>query len=132
MLTTISLSGSLVTPHRPSNHLQIDNYLEAGPGRRNILIADSFEGDDIDGGDDRGHRNLDRRVRDREDAEAQRIAAEYKNRHRNRRQGMGIQAMQDFAPRSVLMPSVNDPNIYLVKCKVGGISSYYQNRILLT
>lgn len=96
-----------------------DNYLDR-PGRRNVLIADSFEGDEEDlGNNDRDHRQLERRVRDREEAEALRIAQEYKERHRQRRTGMGIAAMQDFAPRSVLMPSVNDPSIWCVKCKIG-------------
>lgn len=85
-----------------------------------IPIADSFadEDDDIAANDDRDHRQLEKRVRDREEADALRIAKDYKERHRQRRQVGGIGAMQDFAPRSVLMPSINDPSIFCVKCKV--------------
>ena len=83
------------------------------------MIADSFDGDEEDLADnDRDHRQLERRARDKEEAEALRQAAEYKERHRQRRQGMGIASMQDFAPRSVLMPGVNDPSIWCIKCKV--------------
>lgn len=47
------------------------------------------------------------------------MAKQYKDRHRQRRGGgIGGQAMSDFAPRSVLMPGVNDPSIWCVKCKV--------------
>lgn len=104
-----------------------ENYLERPDGTRRLIpIADSFADEDEEGdtNDDRDHRQLERRVRDKEEQEALRIAREYKERHRHRRQGMGIQAMQDFAPRSVLMPSVNDPSIWCVKCKVGAVSSF--------
>lgn len=97
-----------------------EDYLLERPGQRAIPIADRFEGDDEDLDEDsRDHRQFERRQRDREEAEALRIAEEYKQRHRQRRGGMGIQAMQDFAPRSVLMPGVNDPNIWCIKCKIG-------------
>ena len=96
-----------------------EDYLLERPGQRAIPIADRFEGDDEDLDEDtRDHRQFERRQRDREEAEALRIAEEYKQRHRQRRGGMGIQAMQDFAPRSELMPGVNDPNIWCIKCKV--------------
>ena len=102
-----------------------ENYLERPDGTRRVIpIADSFadEEDDVNTTDDRDHRQLERRVRDKEEAEALRIAKDYKERHRQRRQGGGIGAMQDFAPRSVLMPGVNDPSIWCVKCKVSPIS----------
>lgn len=101
------------------HHNVPDNYLER-PGRRNVLIADSFDDDEAGlSDDDRDHRTLDRRNRTREEEDAIRIAREYKERHRQRRSGGGMGSqMADFAPKSVLMPSVNDPSIWCVKCKV--------------
>lgn len=90
-------------------------------GRSGMIVPDTFEEDEAVGaGDERDHRDYERRARDKEEAEAMRIAREYKERHRQRR-GTGIgglQAMSEFAPKSVLMPGVNDPNIWRVKCKV--------------
>ncbi|BGP33448.1 transcription elongation factor spt5 [Rhodotorula toruloides] len=83
------------------------------------LRAGEDEGDD-GGGDfdgDASHRRLDRRrmaQRDREAAElAEALDARYK---RNKYSTSGA---EDWAPKALLMPSVNDPSIWGIKCKIG-------------
>ena len=97
-----------------------------GPGgRRGMIVPDTLSDDEgATGADERDHRDYERRARDREEAEAQRIAREYKERHRQRR-GTGIGALQalgEFAPKNVLVPSVDDPSIWRVKCKASRAS----------
>lgn len=49
--------------------------------------------------------------------DAEKIAAELRERYRNQR---GLTARSDYAevPQRMLMPSVNDPGLYAVKCRV--------------
>lgn len=49
--------------------------------------------------------------------DAEKIAAELRERYRNQR---GLTARSDYAevPQRMLMPSVNDPGLYAVRCRV--------------
>lgn len=60
---------------------------------------------------------LDHRRRREEEMDAEKIAAELRERYRNQR---GLTARSDYAevPQRMLMPSVNDPGLYAVKCRV--------------
>lgn len=51
--------------------------------------------------------------------DAEKIAAELRERYRNQR---GLTARSDYAevPQRMLMPSVNDPGLYAVRCRVSG------------
>ncbi|KAK4055816.1 transcription elongation factor spt5 [Microbotryomycetes sp. JL221] len=82
-------------------------------------IGDDDLGDDDGEGDegDASHRRLDRRrmqIRDREAAE---LAASYRERYG--RMNYDTEGAEDWAPKALLMPSVNDPSIWGVRCKAG-------------
>ncbi|GAA5969321.1 hypothetical protein JCM3765_001884 [Sporobolomyces pararoseus] len=76
--------------------------------------------DDADFGDtdgDASHRRLDRRRMAKKDQEAAALAEELDARYKKSKYKAGDN--DDWAPQALLMPSVNDPSIWGVKCKVG-------------
>jgi hypothetical protein len=75
--------------------------------------------DDVDFGDtdgDASHRRLDRRRMAKKDQEAAALAEELDARYKKNKYKAGDN--DDWAPQALLMPSVNDPSIWAVKCKV--------------
>ena len=68
--------------------------------------------------DDRHHRELDRRRQLEAGVDAEQQAEVYKQRYgkRHRKRGMGE---GDVLPRRLLLPSVDDPSIWAIKCKEG-------------
>jgi transcription elongation factor SPT5 len=60
---------------------------------------------------------LDLKRRREEEMDAEKIAAELRERYRSQR---GLTARSDYAevPQRMLMPSVNDPGLYAVRCRV--------------
>ena len=88
-----------------------------GPPR---LGEDDDDDDDDDArrrrGDDASHRRLDQRRIAEDDAEAERIAKEYRERYRSVRYRADA---ADSAPKELFLPGVDDPNIYGVRCKIG-------------
>ncbi|KAA8904675.1 hypothetical protein FN846DRAFT_952251 [Sphaerosporella brunnea] len=63
------------------------------------------------------HRELDRQNEQRQAEDMEAIAEELSRRHGRSRRGRG--ADSGLVPRRLLLPSVQDPNIWGVKCKVG-------------
>ncbi|GAA5998472.1 uncharacterized protein JCM10292_002719 [Rhodotorula paludigena] len=72
-------------------------------------------GDEMDG--DASHRRLDRKRLMQKDREAAELAAELDAKYK--RNQYSAEGAQDFAPKALLMPSVNDPSIWGIKCKIG-------------
>ncbi|GAA6060688.1 hypothetical protein JCM10212_005070 [Sporobolomyces blumeae] len=70
---------------------------------------------DVDG--DASHRRLDRRRMAQKDKEAAALAEELDARYKKNKYKAGDS--DDWAPQALLMPSVNDPSIWGVKCKIG-------------
>ncbi|GAA5896128.1 uncharacterized protein JCM6883_001723 [Sporobolomyces salmoneus] len=100
-----------------------DNFIvdrrEARQERDGSLPAGEVEEDadvgDLDG--DASHRRLDRRRMAKKDQEAAALAEELDARYKKNKYKAGD--TDDWAPQALLMPSVNDPSIWGVKCKVG-------------
>ena len=67
--------------------------------------------------DDRQHRELDRRRDVEATMDAERQAELFRSKY-GRRQG-GALAVGSFVPQNLLMPDVNDPSIWGIKCKIG-------------
>ncbi|SCV70406.1 BQ2448_1800 [Microbotryum intermedium] len=79
-------------------------------------MGDLGEGEgDLDG--DASHRLLDRRRMAKRDREAAELAASFRDRYgKSNYIGEGD---AEWAPKALLMPGVNDPSIWGVKCKIG-------------
>ncbi|KAF3078147.1 transcription elongation factor spt5 [Orbilia oligospora] len=80
-------------------------------------------GDDDDAlrhraGDDRLHRQLDRQNQADFAEDLEKVAAEMRDRHGGRR-GHRLGDASTVTPKRLLLPSVNDPSIWGVKCKPG-------------
>ncbi|KAI9834653.1 MAG: transcription elongation factor spt5 [Phylliscum demangeonii] len=67
-------------------------------------------------GDDRRHRELDRRREVEATMDAERQAEELRKRYRRNR---GVAAEVSIVPKRLLLPGVDDPNIWGIKCKQG-------------
>jgi transcription elongation factor SPT5 len=63
------------------------------------------------------HQLLDRRRREFDDREAEKIAQDLKERH-GRSQAARFKGDQDQVPQRLLMPSVDDPNLWQIRVKV--------------
>ena len=81
---------------------------------------DVFAGDD-DGADpgegDASHRRLDRQRQSKKDREAAELAKELHDRYGRTKYDQD--GMDDWAPKALLMPGVDDPSIWGVRCKIG-------------
>lgn len=69
--------------------------------------------------DDRQHRKLDqsrREVQNEEDAEE--IAKRLQNRYKRSDYSSVFKGDLEHVPQRLLIPSVNDPKLWLIKCKV--------------
>lgn len=75
---------------------------------------DVNDGDDGDG--DASHRLLDRKELARKNRDAEAEAASYKDRYAKAR--YDDEGADEWGPKALLMPGVNDPSIWGVKCKV--------------
>jgi transcription elongation factor SPT5 len=87
-------------------------------GEDGFIQEQDLENEEIDAGDDRGHRDLDRQRQEITDKDAERLAEEFREKYgrsaasRYRGDGAGI-------AQRLLLPSVNDPSIWAIKCKTG-------------
>jgi transcription elongation factor SPT5 len=87
-------------------------------GEDGFIQEHDLENEDIDIADDRGHRDLDRQRQEITDKDAERLAEEFQHRYgrsaasRYRGDGAGV-------AQRLLLPSVDDPSIWAIKCKVG-------------
>ncbi|KAJ8331441.1 transcription elongation factor spt5 [Batrachochytrium dendrobatidis] len=70
--------------------------------------------------DESRHRAFDRRVQQEEDTNAEAIAERFKQRYGRSEMSRGAyRGDLDHVPQSVLIPSVNDPKLWLIRCKPG-------------
>ncbi|GAA6032088.1 hypothetical protein JCM8097_007064 [Rhodosporidiobolus ruineniae] len=77
---------------------------------------DLFDEGDIDS--DAIHRRLDQRRKAQRDKEAAELAQELDARYKKSRYTTG-EGGEGWAPKALLMPGVNDPSIWGIKCKIG-------------
>ncbi|WBW71840.1 DSIF transcription elongation factor complex subunit Spt5 [Schizosaccharomyces osmophilus] len=66
--------------------------------------------------DDRRHRELDRQRQELQSVDAERLAEEYREKY-----GRSQTVISDTSnvPQRLLLPSVNDPNVWAIRCKAG-------------
>src|SRR5579862_143105 len=87
-------------------------------GEDGFIQEQDLEAEDLDAGDDRQHRDLDRQRQEITDKDAERLAEEFREKYgrsaasRYRGDGAGV-------AQRLLLPSVDDPSIWAIKCKVG-------------
>lgn len=85
------------------------------------FIDNAHPDDLVDNGrldDDRRHRELDRRRELETDMDAEQTAEMLRQRYGNRRSGKGY-GDSAVVPKRLLLPSVDDPSIWAVRCKEG-------------
>ncbi|ODV77116.1 transcription elongation factor Spt5 [Suhomyces tanzawaensis NRRL Y-17324] len=81
---------------------------------------DNAEGNDGDNQDDRLHRQYDRRRQEAEDQNAEKLAETLKQRYRKTHTVYrGDSATSGTVSQKLLMPSINDPSIYAIRCTPG-------------
>lgn len=98
-----------------------DNFIVDRRERRqerdgSLPLGDDEDVDFVDTEGDASHRRLDRRRMAKKDQEAAALAEELDARYKKNKYKAGDN--DDWAPQALLMPSVNDPSIWGVKCKV--------------
>ncbi|KAJ1328464.1 hypothetical protein BSLG_010196 [Batrachochytrium salamandrivorans] len=70
--------------------------------------------------DESRHRALDRHMQQEEDTNAEAIAERFKQRYGRSEMSRGtFRGDLDHVPQGVLIPSVNDPKLWLIRCKPG-------------
>jgi transcription elongation factor SPT5 len=99
-----------------------DDDDELGEGKN--FIADTHPDDLADlpaGGetDDRRHRELDRRREMEASMDAEKQAEILRQRYANKGRSSRGLGESDIVPRRLLLPSINDPSIWAVRCKEG-------------
>lgn len=87
-----------------------DDYDEEGPAELDEVAQKTFM-------DDARHREYDRRQREKEDMNAEQIAALMKDRY-GKSHAQSFKGDLEHIPQRLLIPSVNDPKLWLAKCKV--------------
>lgn len=65
--------------------------------------------------------DLDRRRREMEDMDDEQVAAFYSQKYGSRR-AQAYKSSEEV-PRQLLLPSVNDPNLWMIKCRVCALLS---------
>jgi hypothetical protein len=99
----------------PRSLAVIPEFVVEQPDGRRVIVDEEVVIDDQE------HRLLDQRKRDVEDRDLASLAREIDERDRARRAGArDAEQMREgaFLPRNALMPDVNDPSIWGVRCKV--------------
>jgi transcription elongation factor SPT5 len=89
---------------------------EEGLGREDGFIQE--EHDEVEDTDDRLHREVDRRREAIAEEDAERLASEYRERY-GRSAANKYRGDTGVVPQRLLLPSVQDPNIWGVRCKIG-------------
>ncbi|EEB07020.1 transcription elongation factor Spt5 [Schizosaccharomyces japonicus yFS275] len=83
-------------------------------GREDGFIEEEAGADYVT--DDRRHRELDRQRQEFQSVDAERLAEEYRHKYGRSQTFRGDTSN---IPQRLLLPSVNDPNIWAVRCKIG-------------
>lgn len=95
---------------------------EEADGEEIENFIDNDHPDDVASGvrldDERRHRELDRRREMDDNMDAEKQAEILRQRYGNRRSGKGF-GQSAVVPKRLLLPSVNDPGIWAVRCKEG-------------
>jgi transcription elongation factor SPT5 len=97
---------------------ELEEEEEELAGEDGFIQEHDLENEDIDVSDDRRHRDLDRQRQEITDQDAERLAQEFRERYgrsqasRYRGDGAGV-------AQRLLLPSVDDPSIWAIKCKPG-------------
>lgn len=102
---------------------EVDDEDEGEDDEREIeeigdFIENPDEVEEINRNDDRQHRDLDRRRELEQGMDAEKAAEMYRQRYGNRRPNKGF-GESAAVPRRLLLPSVEDPSIWAVRCKEG-------------
>ncbi|KAK9237028.1 hypothetical protein V1525DRAFT_405086 [Lipomyces kononenkoae] len=87
-------------------------------GREDGFIQDEGHEGDFERVDDRLHREVDRQRAAIAEADAERLASEYREKY-GRSAASKYRGEMNVVPQRLLVPSVNDPNIWGVRCKPG-------------
>lgn len=89
-------------------------------GREDGFIQEHEEGEeeDVQAHDDRLHREVDRRREAIVEADAEKLASEYREKY-GRSTASKYRGDSGIVPQRLLLPSVQDPNIWGVRCKPG-------------
>lgn len=99
-----------------------EDYDEDDDGlmREDGFIQEHEEGDEeeVQGHDDRLHREVDRRREAIVEADAEKLASEYREKY-GRSTASKYRGDSGVVPQRLLLPSVQDPNIWGVRCKPG-------------
>jgi hypothetical protein len=64
------------------------------------------------------HLDLDRRRREVEDMDDEQMADFYDKKYGGRNRVQSFKGGAEDVPQQLLLPSVNDPNLWMIKCKV--------------
>jgi transcription elongation factor SPT5 len=64
------------------------------------------------------HLDLDRRRREVEDMDDEQMADFYDKKYGGRNRVQSFKGSAEDVPQQLLLPSVNDPNLWMIKCKV--------------
>ncbi|KAK9492981.1 hypothetical protein V1508DRAFT_417014 [Lipomyces doorenjongii] len=87
-------------------------------GREDGFIQDEGHEGDFERVDDRLHREVDRQRAAIAEADAERLASEYREKY-GRSAASKYRGEMNVVPQRLLVPSVKDPNIWGVRCKPG-------------
>ncbi|KAJ8098268.1 hypothetical protein POJ06DRAFT_258994 [Lipomyces tetrasporus] len=87
-------------------------------GREDGFIQDEGQEGDFGRVDDRLHREVDRQRAAIAEADAERLASEYREKY-GRSAASKYRGEMNVVPQRLLVPSVNDPNIWGIRCKPG-------------
>lgn len=83
-----------------------------------FIQGDDGEDEDVQVQDDRLHREVDRRREAITEADAEKLASEYREKY-GRSTASKYRGESGVVPQRLLLPSVQDPNIWGVRCKPG-------------
>ncbi|KAI5960672.1 SPT5 [Candida pseudojiufengensis] len=100
---------------------EVDEDEEEAEILREQFISDDHGADEgPDNRDDRLHRQYDRRRQEAEDQDAEQLAETLKQRYRKTHSVYrGETAANGTVSQKLLMPSINDPSIYAIRCTPG-------------
>ncbi|KAH3688644.1 hypothetical protein WICPIJ_000370, partial [Wickerhamomyces pijperi] len=91
--------------------------------REGFIAQEGAEDDDFRGegnrNDDRLHRQMDRTHERNAEEDAQKLAAQFKERYGKSKSYRGAGSDSGMIPQRFLLPSINDPSIWAVRCRPG-------------
>jgi transcription elongation factor SPT5 len=73
---------------------------------------------------DRVYRDLDEKRRVAEDVDAEELAERFKQKYKAGLRSQGYRGDSEHVAEHMLLPSVNDPSLWLIRCKVRNYCFY--------